>query len=244
MSSILIAFRGILGKRLHDEIAQHGMKLWIHVHRGHRSALENALPQRFGILAIECLTIGHHLVEHCAQTEEVRAGIDILTANLLRGHVLQDQRDTGHLSGKLAHAGDAESQNSYGSVPPAHDLGGLQTIVKYVVGVGVIEAAAHLPSDIEQVPNGKPFFARQHGGNAVALDIFHGGTELAFDFSRAGNRREVGVAQDLGGLCLFEETLLQLGGLLAEGRQLNRFQGDGLAGFGIVGLVDRASGRL
>ena len=51
----------------------------------------------------------------------------------------------------------------------------------------MIEAAADLPSDIEQVPDGKSFFAGQHGGDAVALDVFHGGAELAVDFSRAGN---------------------------------------------------------
>ncbi len=51
----------------------------------------------------------------------------------------------------------------------------------------MIEAAADLPSDIEQVPDGESFFASEHGGNAVALDVFHGGAELAVDFSRSEN---------------------------------------------------------
>src|ERR1019366_4201503 len=184
----------------------------------HRSALEDALTQGFKILPIKGFTVGHHLVKYGAQTEEIRPGVDILAANLLRRHVLQDGRDAGPLRVKLAHAGDAVSQNSDGAVPAAHDLGGLQTIVKYLVGVSVIEAAAHLPADIEQMPDGKSFFAREHGSDAVALYVFHRGAELAVDFSRTVNGREVGVAQGLRVLCLFEEALLQFGGVFAEGR--------------------------
>src|ERR1039458_6126353 len=116
-------------------------------------------------------TVSDHFVEHYAQTEEVGAGIDVFAAYLLRRHVLQDRWDAGHLRRKLAHAGDAESQNSDGAIPAAHDLGGLHTIVKNFVGVSVIEAAADLTADIEQIPDGKSFFAGEHGGDAVALDV-------------------------------------------------------------------------
>ena len=90
--------------------------------------------------------------------------------------------------------------------------------MKNFVGVSVIEAAANLPADIEQVPYGKSFFARQHGRHAVALYVLHGSAKLAFDFSSAVNGREVRMAQDLGGLSLFEKAFLQIAGTFAEGR--------------------------
>src|SRR4029077_16763163 len=120
----------------------------IYLHRRHRCALKDALTKRFSIFPIKGLTISYHFVKHGAQTEEVRPRIDGLATNLLGRHVVQDRRDAGHLSSKLAYAGDTVSQNSDGAVPAAHDFGGLQTIVKYVVGVSVIETAAHLPADI------------------------------------------------------------------------------------------------
>jgi len=35
---------------------------------------------------------------------------------------------------------------------------------------------------VEQIPDGEAFFARQHGGNAVALDVFHRGAETGRRF--------------------------------------------------------------
>src|SRR4029077_16185902 len=108
------------------------MELGVQVQRRHRCAVEDALANGFSILTIEGLMIGHHFVKHCAKTEQVRARVDSLAANLLRRQVREDRREAGHLSRKLAHAGDAVSENSDHPVPATHDLGGLQTIVKYV----------------------------------------------------------------------------------------------------------------
>src|ERR1700693_3808725 len=108
----------------------------------------------------------------------------------------------------------------------------------------MIEAAAHLPANIEKIPDGETFFAGEHGGDAVALDVIHGGAELPIDFSGAGNGGEVRVAERFGGLRFFEEAFLQCGSLVAEGGQLNRLERDGLAGLRIVCFVDRAGGGL
>ncbi len=157
---------------------------------------------------------------------------------------MQERRNAGHLPGKLAHAGDSVSKNSDGTVPAAHNLGGLQAIVKYIERLSMIKAAAHLPSDIEEVPDGKAFFASEHGSDAVALYVFHRGIKLPVDFSGAVNGSKVGVAQSLGSFCLFEQARPQFGGAFAKGGQLDDFQSDSLAGLGIVGLVDCARGGL
>ena len=67
--------------------------------------------------------------------------------------------------------------------------------MKHAVLVRVIESLADLTADIEQIPDGEAFLARQHGLNAVALDVFHGGAELAVDFAGAIDQRDVGAAQ-------------------------------------------------
>src|ERR1700722_454127 len=121
---------------------------------------------------------------------------------------MQERWDAGHLGGKFAYAGNPESQNSDGAIPAAHNFRRVKTIVKNALGMGMIETAAYLPSNIEQIPDGKPFFAGQHSSHAVALDVLHGSVELAVDHSGAKNWREVGVTQDLSGFRLFQETAL------------------------------------
>jgi hypothetical protein len=69
-----------------------------------------------------------------------------------------------------------------------------------LVRTGVIEAAAQLPADVEQIPDRKSFFARQHGRNAVALHVLHGGAELTFDFAGAPNLGDIRAAQNIGAL--------------------------------------------
>ena len=157
---------------------------------------------------------------------------------------MQDGWDVRHLRGKFSHAGNAEAKNSDRAIPAAHDFCRLEAIVKNLVGVSVIEAATNLTPDIEQVPDGKSFFAGQHSSDAVALDVFHGGAEPAINFSGAVHGREVGIAEDLGGLGLGQKRLLQFTGGIAKGGELNRLERDGLAGLRIIGFVNRASSRL
>jgi hypothetical protein len=88
--------------------------------------------------------------------------------------------------------------------------------VNEAVLLGVIEAAAQLAADIEQVPDGKSFFARQHGSDAVALDVLHGGAELAVDFRSAGYAGDVRAAQNLDAFHFFEQRFLQCRGAIAE----------------------------
>src|SRR5271166_1180046 len=101
---------------------------------------------------------------------------------------------------KVTHAGHAKTQDLYGAVPATHDFGWLETVVDQVMRTRMIEAARQLASDIEQVPDRKSLFAGQHGSDAVSLNVFHSGAELAFDFARAVHLCDIGTAQNLGAL--------------------------------------------
>src|SRR5215472_14369393 len=106
------------------------------------------------------------------------------------------------------------------------------------------KAAAQLAADIEEVPDREAFFAGEHGGDAVALDVLHGGTELSFDFSGAINLGDIGTAENLAAFGLGQESLLQISRPVAKGIQLDCFQRDRLAALGIVGFVDHAGRRF
>src|SRR6202020_1245944 len=149
-------------------------QLGIYLKRRRRSSRENVLAQGFSIFTIESLLVRRHLVKHCAQAKEIGAAIDIFATHLLRRHVVQNRRNSGYLTGKLSQAGNAVSQNSDRAIPSAHDLGGVKAMVKNVVRAGVFKAAAHLPADIEQVPDRETLFAGKHGSYAIALNVFHG----------------------------------------------------------------------
>ena len=221
------------------------MDLWVELYRQVGNGLQDALAHRVDSRARKRFAISHHFIKHGAQAVEIRWGGNFFTANLLRRHVIKDRGDPVRcLGSKVADAGNSEAENFYGAVPTAHDLGGLEAVVKDFVSVGVIQAAADLAADVEQVPDGKSFLAGQHGGDAVALDVLHGGTKLAFDFARAIDGSDVRTAEDLASLGFFEQRLFEIARLLSEGAELNRFQCDGLSALRVVGLVDRAGRRL
>ncbi len=182
------------------------MELGIDVHGRHGSALLNAAAEGFGVFAVEGFAVGDHFVKQRTEAEDVGAGVERLSLDLLGRHVVLDRRRLGRFRREFADAGKAEAEDANGAIPPAHNFGGLQAVVKNVLRVGVIEGAAHLAADIEQVPDGKTFFIGQHGGDAIALDVFHCAAELAVDFSGAEDGREIGVGEDFCGLDLIAET--------------------------------------
>ncbi len=243
--STLIALPRIFRERLHDQVAQKRMHLGVHMNGRDRREVDNALAQILDVIAVKRHALGHHLVENGAQTEKIGAAVGVLAEHLLGRQVVQDSRNP--LLGivrELAHAGDAETENLDRAVPPAHDFGGLKAVVDDALGGGKIEAGPELAADIKQIPYRETFFAAQHGGDAVALHVFHGSAELAFHFARAEDRCDVGAAENLRALGFREQRLFQSLGVLSKCAQLDSLQGNGLAGFRIVGFVDDASGRF
>src|SRR5215471_21721551 len=101
---------------------------------------------------------------------------------------------------EISHARYTKAEDLHRSIPATHDLGGLQAVMHKLVGTGVVETVAELAADIKQVPNRKAFLARQHGGNAVALDVLHGRAVLAFNLSGTEYLTHIGAAQSFGAL--------------------------------------------
>ena len=151
-----------------------------------RDGLEDRLPHLVRILAVESLALRDHLVEDSSQAEHIRARIDRISRQLLGRHVVQDLRGlAGGLGCILTCARNAEAQNLYNAIPLHHDLRRFKAIMKNFSYVRVVKPLAGLSGDILQIPDGKSFFTGQHGGDAVALHVFHGRAQVAVNFSGA-----------------------------------------------------------
>ena len=85
----------------------------------------------------------------------------------------------------------------------------------YAERVCAHQRRAHLPGNIEQVPDREPLFARQHGRNAVALDVLHGGAKLGVDLAGAIEHDNVLAGQIAGALAFGDQRLYEGLGPLA-----------------------------
>src|SRR5580704_3564308 len=110
------------------------------------------------------------------------------------------------LSGEGAHGRNSESQNLYRTVPRHHNLRGFKAVMHEVLGVGVIKTLTGLARDVLQIPNGKPFFAGEHSGYTVALDIFQRGAENSVDFFGAVEHGNIVTIENLAGGCLVQKV--------------------------------------
>ena len=117
---------------------------------------------------------------------------------------------------KLPETGNSVAEDLDRSVPTTHDLGRFQTVMNNLMGSRMIQSGAQLASDIEQVPDRESFVARQHGRNAISLDVFHRRAELAINDARADHRAEIRTAQDLDALHLLHQGLLESSGMLSK----------------------------
>src|SRR6516162_10846310 len=106
------------------------MNLRIHVIGRNRCAFKNGLAQAFCILTIKRFSLGHHLIEHGPQAVEVRSAIRRVAPYLFRRHVRQERWNAiRNVLRELADAGDAETENLDGTIPPAHDLAWFEAVV-------------------------------------------------------------------------------------------------------------------
>jgi len=103
----------------------------------------------------------------------------------------------------------------------------------------VIESLAGLTGYIEQIPDRKPFVARQHSGDAVALNVLHGSAKLLVDLFRAVELCNVWAGQWFRARDFLQDLLNDRGALLGKHLQTNGFQRNGLAAFRIKSLEYR-----
>ena len=139
-----------------------------------------------------------------------------------------------------AHAGNPKAQNLDRAVPLHHHLRGLKAVVHDFVYMRMIQSLTSLARDVLQVPNRKPLFARQHGGNAVALHIFHGGAQLTVDISCSVKQRNIVATERFAGFCFLVDTLHQRFRLISQQLQIDCLQRDSVPTLAIRSFIGTA----
>ncbi len=180
----------------------------IHRRRAAGHLILNLAYQRNRIRGIESLPASHHLVEDRAQGKQVRTQVDGFAPNLFGRAVGHEPAQAfSRFRCDKAHVGDAIAQDLHHPVPLHHDLGRLQRTMGHALRGSLLQTGANLPRNVEQIPDGEAFLARQHGSHAVALDVLHGRAELAVNLTGAVEQDNV-LANELARALAFGDQRL------------------------------------
>src|ERR1700687_1402543 len=114
-------------------------------------------------------------------------------------------------------------------------------MVSHILRGSVLKAGANLTRNVEQIPDGEAFFARQHGGNAVALDVLHRGAELAVDLAGAVEKDNILAGEITGALALGDQRVHKRVRAVAKRLQTLRLERHDLVGFRVDRLVNHGS---
>src|SRR3979490_3412386 len=108
-------------------------------------------------------------------------------------------------------------------------------MVSHILRGSVLKAGANLARYVEQIPDGEPFFARQHSGNAVALDVLHRGTELAINLTSAVEMDDILAGEITRALAFAHPRVRKHVRAIAERLQTLRLERHDLVGFRVEG---------
>src|SRR6202163_623062 len=117
-------------------------------------------------------------------------------------------------------------------------------MVSHILRGSVLKAGANLARNVEQIPDGEAFFARQHGGNAIALDVLHRGAELAVDFAGAVEKDNVLAGEIARTLAFGDQRVHKRVRTVAKRLQTLRLERHDLVGFRVESLINQGSLRL
>ena len=112
------------------------------------------------------------------------------------------------------------------------------------VRVRVVQPLTGLARNVLQVPDGKSFIAGQHGADAVALHVLHGGAELAFNFFQTIEQRDVVAVERLGAFSFLHNLIDQHRRLVSKHLQLDGLQRDRLSAIRVGSFVNCAELRM
>src|ERR1700674_5253396 len=117
-------------------------------------------------------------------------------------------------------------------------------MVSHTLRGSLLQTGANLSRYVEQIPDGEAFFARQHGGNAIALDVLHRGTELAVDLAGAVEKDNVLAGEIARTLAFGDQRVHKRVRTVAQRLQTLRLERHDLVGFRVDSLVNQGSLRL
>src|SRR5229473_6549449 len=117
-------------------------------------------------------------------------------------------------------------------------------MVSHTLCGSVLQGGANLSCYVQQIPDREAFFARQHGGNAVALDVLHRGAELAVDLACAVEQYDILAGEIARALAFGDQRSHKRVRAVAKRLQTLRLERHDLVGFRVQRLVNQGGLRL
>ena len=108
----------------------------------------------------------------------------------------------------------------------------------------LLQPGANLARNVEQIPDGEAFFARQHGGHAVALYVLHRGAELPVDLARSIEQHDVLPGEIARAFAFGDQRLHKRFRAVAQRLQTLRLERHNLVGFRVHRLINQGGVRL
>src|SRR6266446_6955057 len=112
-------------------------------------------------------------------------------------------------------------------------------MVSHTLCGSVLQGGANLARNVEQIPDGEAFLARQHSGNAVALDILHGSAELTVDLAGAVEKDNILAGEITRALAFGDQRVHKRVRAVAKRLQTLRLERHDLVGFRVDRLVNQ-----
>src|SRR5262249_16233266 len=146
------------------------------------------------------------LVQDQAQGEEIAAGCDLVSAELLRRHVRRCASARFMDVQVLDRGGQAEVGEANLAAAVEHDVGRLQIAVQQPQLVDGRQPIAQFGGNGRCLVLGHPADAAEQGGQVFAVHELHCQKRLLVYFREVVNPTDVGVAHPAGGGHLFAEA--------------------------------------
>ena len=222
--------------------------------RRRRLAIEDGVEDFGGAVAAEGKLARGHFVEDGAEGEEIGAGVEILGAGLLGGHVgdgAESAARAGEVVGVAAIGGESFAGGGFGAgagdfgetevenfglaAGGDEDVGGLDVAVDDAFGVGGVEGIGNVDGDFEK----RIEFEGAAGDGVLegfAFEAFHGDEGAAVFFADVVDGADVGVIESGGGLGFALEA--DQGLRIFRDGVGEEFQSDETAEAGVFGFED------
>ena len=197
---------------------------------GRGRAIENGIEDKSGGVAAEGQRSRSHFVEHGAEGEQIRAGVEFLAANLFGrhvGHGAESGAGTGEMVGidaeggersgggfglraRVRDLGEAEVEDFGVAALGDEEVGGLDVAVNDAFGVSGIERVGNFDGEVEEA-------VKLHGTagdevlQSLTLQAFHGDKSPAVFFADVVDGADVGMVESGGGFGFAAKAAERLG---------------------------------
>ena len=147
-----------------------------------------------------------HFVKNDAKAEQIGAGVELQSFNLLRRHVVRSAQHLAAVSHAANGLRDAKIHDLRHILARDHDVGWLDIAMNHVALARVVKPSCHLLCDFYNLIAGKNALLSHERLQRLAFQILHRDVEQSIDFIRIVDRDDVGMVHRTGCLRFITEA--------------------------------------